>query len=173
MQHVASKHVMMKARSTTVVWSPDSPRLGYLSTPLPLTCFHRTLPLLTGLTSSILFPKGLHTTPLPSCAPPAIRSVVLCTYQTIPSQLDTGALFIPALCIIHDKKLLGFCGETQLANAKQSIITVMQVYEYFISHHMPRHSSRSLVLSPVCLVVSLCTAWARTTSTSPCSSLTR
>jgi hypothetical protein len=29
--------------------------------------------------------------------------------------------------MIHDKKLLGACGETELANAKQSIITMMQV----------------------------------------------
>jgi hypothetical protein len=27
---------------------------------------------------------------------------------------------------IHDKKVLGVCGETELANSKQSIITVMQ-----------------------------------------------
>ena len=29
--------------------------------------------------------------------------------------------------VIHDKKLLGICGETELANAKQSLITMMQV----------------------------------------------
>jgi chitin synthase len=29
--------------------------------------------------------------------------------------------------MIHDKKLLGVCGETELANAKQSPITMMQV----------------------------------------------
>ncbi len=29
--------------------------------------------------------------------------------------------------MIHDKKVLGVCGETELANAKQSIITMMQV----------------------------------------------
>lgn len=29
--------------------------------------------------------------------------------------------------MIHDKKVLGVCGETQLANAKQSLITMMQV----------------------------------------------
>ena len=29
--------------------------------------------------------------------------------------------------MIHDKKLLGVCGETELANAKQSLITMMQV----------------------------------------------
>ena len=28
--------------------------------------------------------------------------------------------------------------ETSLANAKQSLITMMQVYEYFISHHMAK-----------------------------------
>lgn len=28
---------------------------------------------------------------------------------------------------IHDKKVLGVCGETELSNAKQSIITMMQV----------------------------------------------
>jgi len=29
--------------------------------------------------------------------------------------------------MIHDKKVLGVCGETELSNAKQSIITMMQV----------------------------------------------
>lgn len=29
--------------------------------------------------------------------------------------------------MIHDKKLLGVCGETELANSKQSLITMMQV----------------------------------------------
>jgi chitin synthase len=28
--------------------------------------------------------------------------------------------------MMHDKKLLGVCGETELANAKQSLITMMQ-----------------------------------------------
>ncbi|KAI5986271.1 chitin synthase-domain-containing protein [Pisolithus orientalis] len=40
--------------------------------------------------------------------------------------------------MIHDKKVLGVCGETSLANAKQSIVMMMQVYEYFISHHMAK-----------------------------------
>lgn len=34
---------------------------------------------------------------------------------------------IPLYRMIHDKKVLGVCGETELANAKQSIITMMQV----------------------------------------------
>ena len=52
--------------------------------------------------------------------------------------------------MIHDKKLLGVCGETELANAKQSIITMMQVYEYFISHHMAK-ALESLFGSVTCL----------------------
>lgn len=29
--------------------------------------------------------------------------------------------------MVHDKKTIAVCGETELANAKQSIITMMQV----------------------------------------------
>ncbi|THU93370.1 glycosyltransferase family 2 protein [Dendrothele bispora CBS 962.96] len=52
--------------------------------------------------------------------------------------------------MVRDKKLLGVCGETELANAKQSIITMMQVYEYFISHHMAK-AFESLFGSVTCL----------------------
>ncbi|KAF8198694.1 glycosyltransferase family 2 protein [Mycena galopus ATCC 62051] len=52
--------------------------------------------------------------------------------------------------MIHDKKLLGVCGETHLANAKQSMITMMQVYEYFISHNMGK-AFESLFGSVTCL----------------------
>ncbi|KAI6130624.1 glycosyltransferase family 2 protein [Pisolithus croceorrhizus] len=52
--------------------------------------------------------------------------------------------------MIHDKKVLGVCGETSLANAKQSIVTMMQVYEYFISHHMAK-AFESLFGSVTCL----------------------
>ncbi|KIM80662.1 glycosyltransferase family 2 protein [Piloderma croceum F 1598] len=52
--------------------------------------------------------------------------------------------------MIHDKKLIGACGETELSNAKQSIITMMQVYEYFMSHHMAK-AFESLFGSVTCL----------------------
>jgi hypothetical protein len=35
--------------------------------------------------------------------------------------------------MIHDKKLPGVCGETELANAKQSLITMMQVRRLIFS----------------------------------------
>ncbi|KAJ1916693.1 hypothetical protein H4219_003652 [Mycoemilia scoparia] len=52
--------------------------------------------------------------------------------------------------MVHDSKTMGICGETQLANAKKSWITMMQVYEYFISHHMAK-SFESLFGSVTCL----------------------
>ncbi|KAI6139108.1 chitin synthase-domain-containing protein [Pisolithus tinctorius] len=52
--------------------------------------------------------------------------------------------------MIHDKKVLGMCGETSLANAKQLIVMMMQVYEYFISHHMAK-AFESLFGSVTCL----------------------
>lgn len=52
--------------------------------------------------------------------------------------------------MVHDKKAIGVCGETELANAKQSLVTMMQVYEYFISHHMAK-AFESLFGSVSCL----------------------
>ena len=42
---------------------------------------------------------------------------------------DQSTRYLPScICrMMHDKKLLGVCGETELANAKQSLITMMQV----------------------------------------------
>ncbi|KAL9560428.1 hypothetical protein PS6_000160 [Mucor atramentarius] len=36
----------------------------------------------------------------------------------------------------HDAKIIGICGETTLSNEKDTWVTMIQVYEYFISHHM-------------------------------------
>ena len=58
--------------------------------------------------------------------------------------------FVVFCSMVHDKKVLGVCGETTLSNAKQSIITMMQVYEYFISHHMAK-AFESLFGSVTCL----------------------
>ncbi|KAF8313908.1 chitin synthase-domain-containing protein [Cantharellus anzutake] len=52
--------------------------------------------------------------------------------------------------MIHDKKVLGVCGETSLSNEKRSVVTMMQVYEYFISHHLAK-SFESLFGSVTCL----------------------
>jgi hypothetical protein len=46
--------------------------------------------------------------------------------------------------MIHDKKLLGVCGETELANAKQSLITMMQV-SAFLKFYFNWHVINCLV----------------------------
>ncbi|KAI9591321.1 chitin synthase-domain-containing protein [Syncephalis fuscata] len=52
--------------------------------------------------------------------------------------------------MLHDQKIIGLCGETQLANAKATWITMIQVYEYYISHHMAK-AFESLFGSVTCL----------------------
>ncbi|KAJ1970004.1 hypothetical protein IWQ62_000242 [Dispira parvispora] len=58
-------------------------------------------------------------------------------------------------CMIHDSKLMGLCGETVLSNEKSTWITMIQVYEYFISHHMAK-AFESLFGSVTCLPGCFC-----------------
>ncbi|KAM6498841.1 glycosyltransferase family 2 protein [Amanita muscaria] len=41
-------------------------------------------------------------------------------------------------CMVHDEEIMGLCGETKIANKSQSFVTMMQVFEYYISHHMTK-----------------------------------
>ncbi|KAJ3104032.1 hypothetical protein HDU97_009579 [Phlyctochytrium planicorne] len=36
----------------------------------------------------------------------------------------------------NDPKIMGLCGETRIDNKRQSWVTMIQVFEYFISHHL-------------------------------------
>lgn len=58
-------------------------------------------------------------------------------------------------CMIHDSKIMGLCGETLLLNEKDSFITMIQVYEYFISHHMAK-AFESFFGSVTCLPGCFC-----------------
>ncbi|KAL8293707.1 hypothetical protein RQP46_000408 [Phenoliferia psychrophenolica] len=49
-----------------------------------------------------------------------------------------------------DSRIIGICGETKLQNEKHSWWTMIQVYEYFISHHMAK-AFESLFGSVTCL----------------------
>ncbi|KAI9208155.1 chitin synthase-domain-containing protein [Polychytrium aggregatum] len=57
--------------------------------------------------------------------------------------------------MIHDSRIMGLCGETLLSNEKDSWITMIQVYEYFISHHLSK-SFESLFGSVTCLPGCFC-----------------
>ncbi|RUS19780.1 chitin synthase-domain-containing protein [Endogone sp. FLAS-F59071] len=39
-------------------------------------------------------------------------------------------------CMINDPLIMGLCGETKIANKRDSWVTMIQVYEYYISHHL-------------------------------------
>ncbi|PVG02377.1 glycosyltransferase family 2 protein [Serendipita vermifera] len=41
-------------------------------------------------------------------------------------------------CMHHDNYIMGVCGETRIQNKRQSWVTAIQVYEYFISHHLAK-----------------------------------
>ena len=38
--------------------------------------------------------------------------------------------------MVHDPAIMGLCGETKIANKRQSWVSMIQVFEYFISHHL-------------------------------------
>jgi chitin synthase len=39
----------------------------------------------------------------------------------------------------NDTSIMGLCGETRIANKNSSWVTAIQVYEYFISHHLAKN----------------------------------
>ncbi|KAL7420390.1 Chitin synthase 4 [Cryptotrichosporon argae] len=53
-------------------------------------------------------------------------------------------------CTADDQRIIGICGETKLANERESITTMIQVYEYYISHHLTK-AFESLFGSVTCL----------------------
>ncbi|KAF2137175.1 glycosyltransferase family 2 protein [Aplosporella prunicola CBS 121167] len=55
----------------------------------------------------------------------------------------------------NDSKIIGICGETSLDNEDQSWTTMIQVYEYYISHHLAK-AFESLFGSVTCLPGCFC-----------------
>ncbi|KAI0319028.1 glycosyltransferase family 2 protein [Amylostereum chailletii] len=43
-----------------------------------------------------------------------------------------------ASCMVHDEEIMGLCGETKIANKGETWVTMIQVFEYYISHHMTK-----------------------------------
>ncbi|CAG8492693.1 1103_t:CDS:2 [Cetraspora pellucida] len=65
---------------------------------------------------------------------------------------------------MHDTKVMGLCGETTLSNEKDSWVTMIQVYEYYISHHLSK-AFESLFGSVTCLPGCFCMYRVRTPDT--------
>lgn len=41
-------------------------------------------------------------------------------------------------CMVKDPEVMGLCGETKIANKTESWVSMIQVFEYFISHHQAK-----------------------------------
>jgi chitin synthase len=52
------------------------------------------------------------------------------------TMVDPAALRYLVNATQNDKKIMGLCGETRIENKSQSWVTMIQVFEYFISHQM-------------------------------------
>lgn len=46
------------------------------------------------------------------------------------------ALSRMAACMVEDPEIMGLCGETKIANKAETWVTMIQVFEYYTSHHM-------------------------------------
>lgn len=61
---------------------------------------------------------------------------------------DSATRFVSSF--LDDTRLIAVCGETALTNAKSSFVTMIQVYEYYISHNLVK-AFESLFGSVTCL----------------------
>ncbi|KAI0013466.1 glycosyltransferase family 2 protein [Xylariaceae sp. FL0662B] len=60
------------------------------------------------------------------------------------------------LCaMVRDPEIMGLCGETKIANKRQSWVTAIQVFEYFVSHHLSK-SFESVFGGVTCLPGCFC-----------------
>ncbi|PWN92740.1 hypothetical protein FA10DRAFT_224898 [Acaromyces ingoldii] len=41
-------------------------------------------------------------------------------------------------CMVEDPEIMGLCGETKIANKAETWVTMIQVFEYYISHHQTK-----------------------------------
>jgi len=97
------------------------------------------------------------------------------TFYEFLFQIDAGGLYLPfplypriysnssldtvvaqdaatrmVAAFLQDIRIIALCGETAIANAKHSFITMIQVYEYYISHNLAK-AFESLFGSVTCL----------------------
>lgn len=78
------------------------------------------------------------------------------TFYEFLLQIDADTVVAPdsatrmVAAFVDDTRLIAVCGETALTNAKSSFITMIQVYEYYISHNLSK-AFESLFGSVTCL----------------------
>jgi chitin synthase len=72
---------------------------------------------------------------------------VSCSFYTLSlsfQQVDADTKVYPdslarmVACMSRDPRIMGLCGETKIANKSDTWVTAIQVFEYYISHHMSK-----------------------------------
>eukprot|EP00842_Homolaphlyctis_polyrhiza_P005991 jgi/Hompol1/6393/HPOL_004969-RA len=58
-------------------------------------------------------------------------------------------------CMVRDPRVMGLCGETRIANKTESWVTRIQVFEYYLSHHLNK-SFESIFGGVTCLPGCFC-----------------
>lgn len=77
--------------------------------------------------------------------------ILVCNcHKIIIPEVEKDALNRLVSYTTKDSKILGICGETRLSNENKSWVTMIQVYEYFISHHLAK-AFESLFGSVTCM----------------------
>lgn len=77
------------------------------------------------------------------------------------TEVEPNALNHMISTFLHDGRIIGLCGETKLVNEDKSLTTMIQVYEYYISHHLVK-AFESLFGSVTCLPGCFCMYRVRT-----------
>ncbi|KAI9311412.1 chitin synthase-domain-containing protein [Dichotomocladium elegans] len=62
----------------------------------------------------------------------------LCLMVDADTKVYDTSLRLLVNCMVNDNLIMGLCGETKIANKRDSWVTAIQVYEYFISHHLAK-----------------------------------
>ncbi|KAG0224340.1 hypothetical protein BGW42_005176 [Actinomortierella wolfii] len=60
----------------------------------------------------------------------------ICLMVDADTKVYPSSLRLLLNCMSNDPLIMGLCGETKIANKRQSWVTGIQVFEYYISHHL-------------------------------------
>ena len=58
-----------------------------------------------------------------------------CLMVDADTKVDPDALSILVSALIKDDAIIGCCGETRISNKRESWVTAIQVFEYYLAHH--------------------------------------
>ncbi|CAH7686475.1 chitin synthase 3 [Phakopsora pachyrhizi] len=74
----------------------------------------------------------------------------ICLMVDADTKVFPDAVSRMAACMVRDSEIMGLCGETKIANKGDTWVTMIQVFEYYISHHLQK-SFESMFGGVTCL----------------------